>query len=477
MLPGMNYSTLKDRIEFWRWLLPAVMIVIVLLYQLILARWVHDTFSDAAHYGVEILFFGSIGPALTFLTLTQIGRWLAEKDQAIEHARANESWLASITAASADAILGLDPAGHIQSWNHGAELLFGYPEAAIREEFLAGIFGPGETAQVEAQWLIATVNRDRLVRGYETTIHCADGRRADVELTATRITGDRDQTLGFSLILRDIGRRKQREEEIRQLNNSLNLKIADRTRALAEKVDALAQANTELQKLDQTRAELVSLVSHQIRAPLTNMRGAVERMQNDCPAVNPTCRRMFAITEQQIARLDRLVQDVLNATRIEAGDFVIHKEPLSVLPVVRQVVDQVQVRLSNRTFHTPDTPGLPLIYADRDRVAEVLANLLDNADKFSPSGQDIDLQVRADETEVTLSVRDRGPGLPPEALTRIFDKFYRVDSGDAQVVYGYGLGLYVCRRLVEAQNGRIWAENHPDGGALFSVAFPVWQGY
>ena len=105
-----------------------------------------------------------------------------------------------------------------------------------------------------------------------------------------------------------------------------------------------------------------------------------------------------------------------------------------------------------------------------------MVNLLDNADKYSPLGEEVSLEVRAEQTEVTISVRDYGPGLPPEDIERVFDKFYRTDSSDSQVAYGYGLGLYVCRRLVEAQGGRIWAENHPDGGAVFSFSLPVWQG-
>jgi K+-sensing histidine kinase KdpD len=106
-------------------------------------------------------------------------------------------------------------------------------------------------------------------------------------------------------------------------------------------------------------------------------------------------------------------------------------------------------------------------------VAEVLANLLDNADKYSPPGQDIVVDVRADQVEVILSVRDFGSGLPANDLDRVFDKFYRVDNSDSQAVYGYGLGLYICRRLIEAQGGRIWAENAPEGGAIFSFARPV----
>jgi PAS domain S-box-containing protein len=477
MLLVMNHSTFKDRFELWRWLLPIGLAAVMLLYQSALDRWLHDTLSDATHFVVEVFFFVLVGPLLVFLSLTRIKRWMAESEEVEAQARTNERWLASITAASADAILSLDRQGYIESWNHGAELLFGYPAAEMYGRSLAAIFGPGDTADVEARWLGDTVRRDGLIRGHETTVRCADGRETTVELTATHITDDQDHTLGVSIILRDITRRKQREEEIRELNASLKRQVAARTRELAEKVEALAQANAELQKLDQTRAELVSLVSHQIRVPLTNVRGAVERMQIDCPAVSPTCQRMFAITEQQVARLDRLVQEVLNATRIEAGELILHTEPISVLPVERQAVEQEQARLSERTIHTPDTPGLPLVYADRDRVAEVLANLLDNADKYSPPNEDIYLQVRADEETVTVSVRDCGPGLTEEALDHVFDKYFRADSSDTQAAYGYGLGLYVCRRLVEAQNGRIWAENHPDGGAVFSMSLPVWQDF
>jgi two-component system sensor histidine kinase KdpD len=200
-------------------------------------------------------------------------------------------------------------------------------------------------------------------------------------------------------------------------------------------------------------------------------------MQTDCHMTNPTCQRMFTILKQETIRLDRLVQNVLNVTRLEAGDVSFHPEPISILPVVQQIVAQNQPRLAGRTVQLPLKPGLPLVYADRDWVAEVLANLLGNAAKYSPPGQEISVDARADQTEVTISVRDCGPGLPPSDLERIFDKFYRADNSDSQIAYGYGLGLYICRHLVAAQHGRIWAENHSGGGAVFSFTLPVWQGY
>jgi two-component system sensor histidine kinase KdpD len=178
---------------------------------------------------------------------------------------------------------------------------------------------------------------------------------------------------------------------------------------------------------------------------------------------------MLVILNQQVERLDRLVRDVLNAARIESGDLRLHPEPISVLPVIGQVVEQMRARAQGRMIKIPDTPGLPLVYADRDRMAEALVNLLDNADKYSPLGKDIVIEVRADEVEVVTSIRDHGSGLPENDLERVFEKFYRTDSSDSQDAYGYGLGLYVCRLLVEAQGGRIWAENHPHGGRSFHL--------
>src|SRR5262249_20481592 len=158
---------------------------------------------------------------------------------------------------------------------------------------------------------------------------------------------------------------------------------------LAEKVAELGRANDELQKLDRTRNEFVSLVSHQIRAPLTNLRGAVERMGADCAAVNSTCVRMFAIMNQQADRLDHLGRDVLTASRLEAGGLRLQCEPISLLPVIQQVAEQMRARHGGaaRNINLPTKPGLPLVLADRDRVAEVLSNLLDNADRYSPPGQ------------------------------------------------------------------------------------------
>jgi len=463
---------LRQRIALLKWMLPIGILVGVTAYQLILARWVQAHLSDTLHFAVEIVFYTTVGSLLTFRLASQTSRWLKEKEQAEQQAQAHERRLASITLASADAILGVDPLGCIESWNRGAEALFQYPAAEVTGHPLSDVLVGSE---VEFQWLAHTTREAGFVRGYETTCRRADGTALAIDLTATDIVDDEGNSLGMAIILRDITERKRREEESRDLNAQLNAKVEQRTRELAEKVEQLARANTELRRLDQTRSDFVSLMSHQVRAPLTNMKGAMERMQVDCAVVNPTCSRMFAILDQQAQRLDRLVRDVLRATRLETSQLLMQQEPMSVMPVLHQVVDQIRARTGDRPIHLPIKPGLPMVYADRDQVTEVLVNLIDNADKYSPPGKAIEILVRADQVEVTLSVKDHGPGIAEDALCCIFDKFYRVDSSDSQVAYGYGLGLFICRRLIEAQGGRIWVENHLAGGCIFSFTIPVWH--
>lgn len=466
-------ALLRQRVDRLRWVLPLSLALVSVFYQLGPAAWVHDRISHDFHYAVEIMFYGVVGPLAVFWAVGLVRGWLEDRERLEQQARASENRLAAISTASADAILGLDPDGTIESWNRGAELIFGYSAEEARGKSLVDLLGGAEAARIEVQWLAGQVTEVGFVRGHETSCLDAFGREVLVDLTATQLTDEQGQPFGISVILRDIGERKRREQEIRRLNASLNHEVADRTRELAAKVQELAQANADLENLDGMRSEFVSLVSHQLRAPLTNMLGAVARIEASCDDRTPTCSRMLVVVTQQVGRLDRLVRDVLNAAHIEAGELILQPEPFSVLPVVRQVVQQVQAGAADRAFRLPTKPGLPMAFADRDRVVEVLANLLDNAVKYSPRGKPVALDVRADDKEVVLSVRDWGPGVPPDDLQRVFHKFYRADSGDAQAAYGYGLGLYVCQRLVSAMGGRVWAENATDGGAVFSFSLPV----
>jgi PAS domain S-box-containing protein len=469
MQVNSNYS--GSQVAVLRWVLPAGFALLSIVYQFGIARFVQHQFGETTHYVIEVLFYGTLGPLLLYASLRYIDRSLKEKYAAENQARTIQNRLASITLASADAIIGVDVSGAIETWSTGAKELFGAPSEEMIGQPFADLFSCPARDNLAAVW--AAVLREGSIRGQEFT--CVNAREEDflVELTAVRINDNTGVSLGMSVILRDITQRKRREQEIHRLNASLQEQVSERTRELAEKVEELALANEELRRIDRDRSEFVALVVHQIRAPLTNLKGAITRMQSGCGQDAVPCSRMFNIIDQQASRLDRLVRTVLDAANIEAGEMVLYQEPVSVLPVIQMVADQIRTRKDDRPLRIAAAPGLSLAYADHDRVAEILSNLLDNADKYTPAGNEILIEACQDDHEIRVSIRDHGPGILPRDLENIFEKLYRADSSESRSAYGFGLGLYVCKRLVEAHGGRIWAENAPDEGAIFSFTLPV----
>jgi len=467
-------SPLNRKLSRLRWSLPIIVTSLGVTHALF-SRVAMKNYGADVKAGFVIVVYALAG-LLLWLALPALARWLVQKaTDARVGPDAEARRLAAIVETSGEAIVSTDDRGRMVTWNGGAERLLGYRQDEIQGCPLSDLLGGSGGGEVECRWLLENVAQAGQVFGHETTAHDSEGRALFISLTASALRDSDHRWQGMSLVLREVTSHRRREEEIKRIYEGLNKEVAERTGQLGQKVDELGRANLQLQRLDQMRSEFVSLVTHQIRAPLTNMAGAVSRMQAGCSAVNSTCGRMFVVLNQQVERLDHLVGDVLSAARIEAGELVLDQEPISIIPVIEQVLEQAGARLSERHVQLPTKPGLPLVFADRDRAAEILANFLDNADKYSPPGADIAVDLRADQSEVVISMRDYGPGLQQGDLPRVFEKFYRSDSSDSQTAYGYGLGLYVCRLLAEAQGGRVWVENHPEGGAVFSLALPVWQ--
>ena len=267
--------------------------------------------------------------------------------------------------------------------------------------------------------------------------------------------------------------KEQAEAEVYRLNIELQQRVEERTRELNAKAEALSAANERLQELDQLKSEFVSLVSHELRAPLTNVRGAVELMEDSCLAPNATCSQMFNIIAEQIGHLGRLVDDVLNVSQIESGGLNLIQTTVDIVQIAEQVIDDIAARKTGHVFRRPSGVIRPRVWADADRLYEVVANLVDNATKYSPPSSEVALDVHTEGQEVIMSVSDSGQGIPLEEHNHIFEKFHRLDSSDAKETYGYGLGLYLCRRLVEGMGGRIKVESEPGHGSTFRFTMPL----
>jgi two-component system sensor histidine kinase KdpD len=234
-----------------------------------------------------------------------------------------------------------------------------------------------------------------------------------------------------------------------------------------------------LQRTDALRAALLSSVSHDLRTPLTAIKAAATSLLQDDVHWSNEARRGFALSiVRQADRLNRLVGNLLDMSRIEEGALRPEKEWYYLAELIYDVLDRLRPLLQDRTVRTQIADGLPPVELDYLYMDQVLTNLLENAVRYTPPDSPIEICASQDDQQIMLSVADRGPGIPPADLERIFDKFYRV-LGDrtasakaAGIPAGSGLGLAVCRGLVEAQGGHIWAEARPGGGAIFYVVLP-----
>jgi two-component system sensor histidine kinase KdpD len=177
---------------------------------------------------------------------------------------------------------------------------------------------------------------------------------------------------------------------------------------------------------------------------------------------------------EEADRLNRLVGNLLDMTRLEAGALKVKRESCEVEDVIGTAVGQMEERLAGRDIQIQVPEGMPLIEVDFVLIVHVLHNLLDNALKYSPAGSPLEVKASVHDREVHISVLDRGVGIPEDDLERIFDKFYRV--GHPQQVTGTGLGLAICKGIVEAHNGRIWAENRLGGGSCFTISLSISEG-
>lgn len=234
-----------------------------------------------------------------------------------------------------------------------------------------------------------------------------------------------------------------------------------------------AQVEVEAERL---RSSLLSSVSHDLRTPLSVIKGAASALVGSDARLELSARRDLARTiEEEADRLNRLVRNLLDMTRLAAGPVQITKEWQPIEGVVGAALERLEDQLGGRQVTTHLSADAPLVPIDGVLVEQLLINLLENAVKYTPEGTPIEISSRQQSSELVVEVADRGPGIPAESLTKIFEKFYRLprERGGGGGGGGAGLGLAISRAIVEAHGGRIWAENRPGGGAAFIFTLPI----
>ena len=289
--------------------------------------------------------------------------------------------------------------------------------------------------------------------------------------------------------------------EIEMLNLSLEAKVAERTRDLSEANAALNVSHEKLRALDRLKSEFVSSVSHELRTPLTAIRMAVDNLLDGVTGeVTPTLQRYLTRVRNNTDRLVRLIADLLDLSRIEAGRVELHPTAVSVGDLLQEVAEGLRPMAAQKGVEVEVPPPPPSeAYADRDKLQQVLINLVENAVKFTPSGGRVTVAARTlsanaecemrnveltatsaaasspgeDRARIEFSVEDTGQGIPSEELEAIFDKFHQVRRDGQGKTQGTGLGLAIAKSLIELHGGRIRVESELGRGSRFVFTVPA----
>lgn len=253
--------------------------------------------------------------------------------------------------------------------------------------------------------------------------------------------------------------------------------LADQVAVAIQRAELAREAEqaAALRDADRLKSQFISTVTHELKTPLGFIKGYATTLLRPNASFDPETQIEFLqIISEESDSLSALIDDMLDISSIEAGAFSVEVEPVHVGKLARRAVDRVKRRASEHQFRLSISSRLPTVEADPRRVEQVIHNLLDNAIKYSPKGGQITVSARRRGDSVEVSIADQGIGIPEEEQPRVFDRFYRV-AGSSALGRGAGLGLGICRGIVEAHRGTIRLESQPGKGTVVSFSLPVYQ--
>jgi signal transduction histidine kinase len=238
---------------------------------------------------------------------------------------------------------------------------------------------------------------------------------------------------------------------------------------VAARVRGAIERRRLIQEMHELHSTFTSMLVHDLRSPLTIITGYLQLLELSSGALPPAHRRYLASIRDACTRMIRLISDILDVSKLEAGKLVLDRAPVNLVALAGEIVERLRPVAVQQAIVLDVTAATPAatVEADAGRLEQVLMNLLGNALKFTPRGGRIRVDVWEEGDDVRLAVSDSGPGIPAAEMPLLFEKFSQTSTGKSARGPGSGLGLVICRHLIEAHGGRIWAESEPGRGARF----------
>ncbi len=234
---------------------------------------------------------------------------------------------------------------------------------------------------------------------------------------------------------------------------------------------------TRMKEAEEAKSTFFSIISHELKTPVAIIKGYAGTLRREDAQWEPqTLRHGLQVIEEESDRLDQHISSLLEASRIQAGALKLNLAPMEIAGLVQKLVDEFRMQTDRHTFEVDFPPDFPAVWVDYERIRMVLSNLLSNAIKYSPQGGVIRVGGWVEIERAVVYVADQGIGIPAAEVPQIFERFYRVDNRLSRTTAGAGLGLYLCKSIVEAHGGEIWVRSEPGQGSTFFFSLPRREG-